>query len=131
MSATTALRMSDKGEEEPAASAGPAPEGEAAAADAGEMPNVADLMGKAQEADYVARAKTSNVMGPAMQPEEEKKKEKEAFEMAKPKEENKWASGAFKRGLALQVRVFFFFETCARPLCLRECKDRFCINLNI
>lgn len=96
--------MSDKGEEEPAASAGPAPEEEeAAAADAAEMPNVADLMDKAQEADYVARAKTSNVMGPAMQPEEEKKKEKEALEMAKPKEENKWASGAFKRGLALQV----------------------------
>lgn len=102
MAATTSLRMSDKGEEEPAA-----PDGEGAAADAGEMPNVADLMGKAQEADYVARAKTSNVMGPAMQPEEEKKKEKEAFEMAKPKEENKWASGAFKRGLALQVCNFF------------------------
>ena len=116
MAAVTPLRMSDKDEEEPAASAGPAPEEEAAAADAAEMPNVADLMGKAQEADYVARANTSNVMGPAMQPEEEKKKEKEAFEMAKPKEENKWASGAFKRGLALQVCIFFKHVIGDRPL---------------
>lgn len=105
MVAVTALRMSDKGEEEPAASAEPAPEEEAAAADAAEMPNVADLMEKAQEADYVARATTSNVMGPAMQPAEDKKKEKEAFELTKPAEQNKWASGAFKRGVALQVYV--------------------------
>lgn len=106
MVAVTALRMSEKGEEEATEEAGPAPEGEAAApeADAGEMPNVADLMEKAQEADYVARATTSNVMGPAMQPPEEKKKEKEDFELSKP-EENKWASGAFKRGLALQVQT--------------------------
>lgn len=100
MAAATALHMSEKGEEEAVEPAGPAPEGEAA----GEMPNVADLMEKAQEADYVARATTSNVMGPAMQPAEEKKKEKEEFELSKPKEENKWASGAFKRGLVLQVR---------------------------
>lgn len=103
MAAVTALRMSEKSDEEPTASAGPAPEGEAAAADAAEMPNVADLMGKAQEADYVARASTSSPMGPAMQPEEDKKKEKEEFELNKPPAENKWASGAFKRGLALQV----------------------------
>lgn len=45
-------------------------------------------------------------MGPTLQPEEDKlreKMEKERLERMEPKE-NKWASGAFKRGVALQVR---------------------------
>lgn len=44
-------------------------------------------------------------MGPTLQPEEDKlreKTEKKQLEMMKPKE-NKWASGAFRRGVALQV----------------------------
>lgn len=67
------------------------------------VPTVTEMMESAKEADFVARAKASSTMGPAMQPEEEKRKEKEDFELSKPKD-NKWASGAFKRGLALQVR---------------------------
>lgn len=66
------------------------------------IPSVNDMMDKAKEADAVARAQSSQVAGPMMQSPEEKKKEVEAFELDKPKE-NKWASGAFKRGLALQV----------------------------
>lgn len=43
-------------------------------------------------------------VGPAVQSPEEKKKEEEAMRMAEPPKENKWASGAFKRGVVLQVR---------------------------
>lgn len=86
------------------AAAGPMPEAEAAEKPTTKSPS--ELMEDAAEADFVARASTAPVMGPAMgpakQPEEDKRKQRESFELKKPKE-NKWASGAFKRGLALQV----------------------------
>lgn len=70
------------------------------------MPSVTEMMDKAAEADFVARASASTsgagTMGPAMQPEEDKRREKEEFKLSQPKE-NKWASGAFKRGVVLQV----------------------------
>lgn len=67
-------------------------------------PRVEEMMEAAKETDYVARAQSGapDLMGPAMQPKEDKKKEREAFELDKPKT-NKWASGAFQRGVALQV----------------------------
>lgn len=96
---TSILRMSE-GEEEEGEEVVPTPEGA--------TPKVEDMMDAAKETDYVARAKSAapGMMGPAMQPEEEKKKEKEAFELEKPKT-NQWASGAFQRGVALQVCSFF------------------------
>eukprot|EP00903_Cladosiphon_okamuranus_P014168 g13167.t1 len=71
-----------------------------------------ELMNDAAEADFVARASTAPTVGPAMgpakQPEEDKRKEREKrFELNKRKE-NKWASGAFKRGVALQAVVLSF-----------------------
>lgn len=75
--------------------------------DEAETKSPSELMDDAAEADFVARASTPRTMGPAMgpakQPEEDKRKQREkSFELKKP-EENKWASGAFKRGVALQV----------------------------
>ena len=63
------------------------------------LPSVTDTMGN-------ANVQGSSPMGPTMQPKEDKlreKMEKEKLEMMEPKQ-NKWASGAFKRGVALQVR---------------------------
>eukprot|EP00752_Nemacystus_decipiens_P005849 g5283.t1 len=98
------LRMMS-GDDEAAgpAAAGPAPEPD--------TKSPSELMDAAAEADFVARASAAPAMGPAMgpakQPEEDKRKEREAFELSKPKE-NKWASGAFKRGVALQAVVLTF-----------------------
>ncbi|CAN0218569.1 unnamed protein product [Ascophyllum nodosum] len=64
------------------------------------LPSVTDTMGN-------ANVQGSSPMGPTMQPKEDKlreKMEKEKLEMMEPKQ-NKWASGAFKRGVALQVAV--------------------------
>ena len=94
------LRMMAGDNDEAAAAAGPMPE------PAAKSPS--ELMEAAQEADYVARASAADtssgpaVMGPAKPDEAYKRKERESFELNKPKD-NKWASGAFKRGLALQV----------------------------
>lgn len=91
-------------EDSKAEAAGPKPE-----ADQQAMPNVTEMMDKAAEADYVARSSTTSgfsggPMGPAKQPEEDKRREREKFELDNPKQ-NKWASGAFKRGVALQVSI--------------------------
>lgn len=91
---TSALRISE-GEEEVAEAEDPT---------APATPRVEEMMEAAKETDYVARAQSGapDLMGPAMQPAEDKKKELEALELDKPKT-NKWASGAFQRGVALQV----------------------------
>ena len=99
--------MMMSGEDEAAGpSAGPMPEPEKAA-----TKSPSELMDDAAEANFVARASTAPAMGPAMgpakQPEEDKRKQRESFELNKPKEENKWASGAFKRGVALQVQSMY------------------------
>lgn len=99
------------GDEESKEAVGPMPEPGPAAGAAAKSPS--ELMDAAAETNFVTRASSSSggVMGPAMQPEEEKQKEREvkkAFEMEK--QENAWASGAFKRGLALQV--------CIAPRCM-------------
>lgn len=56
----------------------------------------------------IAPPKEVVAAGPMMQPEEEKKKDKETAEMAKPNRGDAWASGAFKRGVALQAVVVSF-----------------------
>lgn len=90
---------------------------EAAGPAAGPMPeqeekpatrSPSELMDDAAEADFVARASTAPatgpaIVGPAKQPEEDKRKQREKSFELKPPESNKWASGAFKRGLVLQV----------------------------
>lgn len=89
------------------------PEPESGPASAGTK-SPSELMDAAGEADFVARASSSSsssggMMGPAVQPAEEIRQEKEeqkAFEMES--QQNAWASGAFKRGVALQVGVFFY-----------------------
>ncbi|CAB1111603.1 unnamed protein product [Ectocarpus sp. CCAP 1310/34] len=100
-----ALRMTGDDESKPAV-AGPMPEMEQ------KVPSVTEMMDKAAEADFVARASASSssggVMGPSKPPEEYKRKEREAFELNKKPETNRWASGAFKRGLALQAVVLSF-----------------------
>lgn len=94
---------SDEGESE--SEAKKEDEGEPAAEAAGPVvPSVNDMMENAKEADFLARAQASSVVGPAMQPEEERKEEMLKAKELEPKT-NPWASGAFKRGLALQVCV--------------------------
>lgn len=68
---------------------------------------VNDLMEKAKAAQAsIARPSLPVVIGPVMQPKEQKKKqEQDAAASSEPK--NQWASGAFKRGLALQVCCSF------------------------
>lgn len=93
--------MSGDDESKPAV-AGPMPETEQ------KVPSVTEMMDKAAEDDFVARASASSssggVMGPSKPPEEYKRKERESFELNKKPETNQWASGAFKRGLVLQVK---------------------------
>lgn len=68
---------------------------------------MSDESGVAQEQNGEVVAASTPVapqpVGPAVQSPEEKKQEQEAMKMSQPKE-NKWASGAFKRGVVLQVR---------------------------
>lgn len=94
------MRMAGDDDSKPE-EAGPKPEAEQPT-----MPNVTEMMDKAAENDYVSRSSTtqgtSGMMGPAKQPEEDKRKEREKFDLENPKT-NKWASGAFKRGVALQA----------------------------
>lgn len=81
-----------------------------------------ELMDEAAEADFVARASTTpeagpSMVGPAKQPEADKRKQREeSFELSKP-ENNKWASGAFKRGVALQVHYSRQSRVC---VCVRS-----------
>lgn len=112
------LCMMSGEEKESAAAAGPMPEAEGAA-----TKSPSELMDAAAEADFVARASAAPTtmgpaMGPAKQPEEDKRKQRESFELNKPKEENKWASGAFKRGVALQVCVVLCCVVLACVVCL-------------
>lgn len=62
----------------------------------------AERAAEAAAAATVAAA-SAGPAGPALQPAEDRKREEEEMRAAKPPEENKWASGAFKRGVALQV----------------------------
>lgn len=70
--------------------------------------DVSSLLEEAKVAQApIAPPKEVVAAGPMMQPAEERKKEKEAAqeaaEMAQPNRGDAWASGAFKRGVALQV----------------------------
>lgn len=90
-SAGAALRMSGEGENG-------GPEG---------ATDVNSLLEEAKVAQApIAPPKEVVAAGPMMQPEEEKKKDKETAEMAKPNRGDAWASGAFKRGVALQVNLY-------------------------